>query len=196
MDGDLVGDGDRPVGLTRPDVMEDLAIRVRCGDLDRYDQLRHPRYGIRNGSWLRSASRSGGRASAFLSGYVSRLQDVIDPPIPCCGRTGSHVAIGRVDGRAHVIGIGPGGHDLIDAHAAAAHGKIFRRPHGAAAAISRSRDPAAYIADVPGHIIGRHGRCRRLGYGVDDGILDERREPIRDAQRVHRQDQFIGVDLA
>ncbi len=46
VDGDLVGDRDRPEGLTRLDLMKDLAIRIRCGDLDRDDQLRDGWYAI------------------------------------------------------------------------------------------------------------------------------------------------------
>jgi len=40
MDGDLVGNRDRPEGLTRLDLMIDLAFGIRCGDFYRQDQLR------------------------------------------------------------------------------------------------------------------------------------------------------------
>jgi hypothetical protein len=94
-----------------------------------------------------------------------------------------------------VVGVRPGGHDLVDAHAPAAHGKVFRRPHSGAAAISSGSESTAHVANVPGHIVGCHGRRRRLGNRIHDGILDERRESIRHTQGVHRNDQIKGADL-
>src|SRR5687767_11861394 len=173
MDGDLVGNRDRPEGLTRLDLMKDLAFGIRCGDLYRYDQLR---YRIRNGTRLGSASWRWRRTAALLSGNISSLQDVIDPSIGCLSRARSHMAIRRVDRRAHVIRVRPGGHDLIDAHASAAHCKVFSRPYDAAATISSGRDSTAHIPNMPGHIVGCHGCRRRLGNRINNGVFDEGRE--------------------
>ena len=105
------------------------------------------------------------------------------------------MAIRRIDRRAHVVRVSPDRHDLIDAHAPAAHGKVFRRPHGAATAISGGSDSTAHIANVPGHVVGCHGRRRRLGNSIDNRVFDQSRESIRNAQSVHRKDQLIGADL-
>ena len=40
---------------------------------------------------------------------------------------GTHMAIRRVNGRAHMVGISPNLHDLINPHTA--HCKIFGGPH-------------------------------------------------------------------
>ena len=105
------------------------------------------------------------------------------------------MAIGRRHCRAHVVGVRPRRHDLIDAPVCTAHGKVFSGPHGAAAAISGGSDSTAHIANVPGHVVGCHGRGSRLGNRINNGVLDESRESIRNAQSVHRKDQVKGADL-
>jgi len=94
-----------------------------------------------------------------------------------------------------VIGVCPGCHDLVNAHASAAHREVFRRPDSTPAAIPRGRDPPADIADVPGHIVDRHNLRRGLGNRVDDRVFNERRQSERNAQCVHRKDQLVGADL-
>src|SRR5688572_23579770 len=103
------------------------------------------------------------------------------------------MTIRRGDCWAHVVWVCPDCHDLIDAHVP--HGKVFGGPHGATAAISGGSNAAAHIANVPGHVIGCHGGRRVLGNGIDDGIFDESWESVRNAQRVHREDQLIRADL-
>ena len=93
----------------------------------------------------------------------------------------------------HVVGVCPNRHDLVEAHVS--HGEVFGGPHRAAAAVSRGGDASAHIADMPGHVIGRHDLCGGLRNGIHNGIFDEGGESVRDAQRVHREDQFIRADL-
>ncbi len=94
-----------------------------------------------------------------------------------------------------MIRVGPDCHDLIDAHAIAAHSKVFRRPYGGAIAIAGGSQPTAHVPNVPGHVIGCHGRGGRLGKRIDNGVFDESRESIRNTQGVHREDQIIGAGL-
>ncbi len=176
--------------------MEGLAFCIWRGNFHGYDQLRDGRCAIRNGTWLRNAAGRWRRAATLLPGNIRRLQNVIDPSVRGLGYAGPHVAIGRFDGRAHMVGVCPGSHDLVDAPASAAHGKVLGRPYGAAAAITRCSNPAAHIPDVPGHIVGRHNLGRRLGDGIHNGVLDKSRKPIRNTQGIHCEDQFIGACLA
>ena len=100
------------------------------------------------------------------------------------------MAIGWIDGRDHVRCVRPDNHDLVDGEIS--HGEIFRRPDGGASAITGDGQPARYIPDMPGHQVVRHGLGCSLRHRVDDGVLYQRWQAVRHAQRIHGQDQVKG----
>ncbi len=115
--------------------------------------------------------------TAGLVGGIGSLQDVIISAFGSLGHARAHMAVSRVDGRAHVLGIGPDLHDLIDAHIA--DGEILGRPDGRSAAIAGRSDAAAHIADMPGHIVGCHDLGGVLRDGVDNRVFDQGGQPMR-----------------
>src|SRR5258706_5122202 len=155
--------------------MVDLAISIGRGDFYRNNNLR---YRTETTSRLGSASSGWRRTAASLTANISVLQNVIGSAIGGLRNARSNIAISWFHCREHMIGIGPDHHDLVNTHAAMADGEVFSCPYGAAIAIAGGSQPPADVANMPRHIISRHGRRRGLSKRVNNGVLDERRQPI------------------
>ena len=175
-----VSHGDAPQRLPWLDDVHHRAIRIRGSGDHRLHHLRdHGGFG---------AGYTCGCAVASSPRPVSRVNDI----------DGARTAIRYARTNVGVIGVGHGDHvggirpDCRDPIEGASPGAcpVFGGENRPAAAITRGRYPAGYVSDVVAQVIICHILRGPLSSAIQNGIFDQRRQPVGGADAVDQRNEI------